>query len=304
MSEQFQQNSWKRPQRNFNSNNNYRGRGRGGNFRYQGRSEVNFARQEGNEIYYADNPNLRDVIIQQKLYHVNMANSAVRITIRIKGTPMKAVLDTGANVSIVTLSVVKKLRLTMGMPDGSKIIAVDQIKKNVISIVRDAPLSIQNARVPINLLVIEVPKDNLLLGTDWMDRYQADLSFFKKELRFWCKGQDFITPIEKNRISFASPNHGPEEYEINTAIMMVEQANQRLNQNYQVSEIRAFLKIAEDMGIVEKDLNNVKVKTETSEYEGFDSEMTWKDEVDIELDNILSDYNPAEALAAEKEGPE
>ena len=58
------------------------------------------------------------------------------------------------------------------------------------------------------------------------------------------------------------------------------------------------------MGIVEKDLNNVEVETETLEYEGFDSEMTWEDEVDIELDNILSDYSPAEALAAEKEGSE
>jgi len=58
------------------------------------------------------------------------------------------------------------------------------------------------------------------------------------------------------------------------------------------------------MGIVEKDLNNVEVETETSEYKGFDSEITWEDKIDIELDNILSDYNPAEALAAEKEGPE
>src|SRR6266542_2284943 len=166
MSERVQQNYGRGPPRNFNRNNNYQGRGRGGNQRYQGRNEVNFARQESNETYYADNPNSRDVIIQQKLYHVNMANSAVRTTIRIKGTPMKAVLDTRANVSIITLPVVKKLRLTMGLSDGSKIIAVDQTKKNVIGIVRDAPLSIQDARVPINLLVIEAPEDNLLLGTD------------------------------------------------------------------------------------------------------------------------------------------
>ena len=86
--------------------------------------------------------------------------------------------------------------------------------------------------------------------------------------------------------------------------MTKEQVNQQLNQNYQLSEIRAFLRIAEDMGILKKDLDNVEVETETSEYEGFDSEMTWKDKVDIELDNILSDYNSAEALAAEKEGPE
>ncbi len=122
-----------------------------------------------------------------------MTNSAIRITVRIKGTPMRAVLNTGANVSIVILSVVKKLHLTMGMPDGSKIIAVDQTKNNVISIVRDALLSIQDARVPVNLLVIEASEDNLLLRTNWMDWYQADLSFHRKELKFWCRGQDFIT---------------------------------------------------------------------------------------------------------------
>ncbi len=154
-----------------------------------------------------------------------MANLTVRTTVRVKGTPMKAVLNTGANVSIVTLPMVKKLRLTMGIPDESKIIAVDQTKKNIISIVRDAPLSIQDARVPVNLLVIEASENNLLLRTDWIDQYQANLSFHKKELRFQCKGQNFIIPIEKNRISFASPNHGPEEYEINMAIMTMEQVN-------------------------------------------------------------------------------
>ena len=54
-----------------------------------------------------------------------MANSAVRTTVRVKGIPMRAVLDTEVNVSIITLSVVKKLRLTMGMPNGNKIVAMD-----------------------------------------------------------------------------------------------------------------------------------------------------------------------------------
>ena len=109
----------------------------------------------------------------------------------------------------------------MGVLDGSKIIAVDQTKKNVIDIVRDTPLSIQDVRIPINLLVIEASEDNLLLETDWIDWYQVDLSFHKKELRFWYKGQDFIIPIKKNHISFTSPNYGPEEYEINMVIMTV-----------------------------------------------------------------------------------
>jgi len=98
-----------------------------------------------------------------------MANSAIRTIIRVKGIPIRTVLDTGANVSIVTLPIIKKLRLTMGVPNGSKIIAVDQTKKNIISIVRNMLLSIQNARVLINLLVIDALEDNLLLETDWMN---------------------------------------------------------------------------------------------------------------------------------------
>ena len=126
----------------------------------------------------------------------------------------------GANILIVTLPVVKKLWMTMKMPDRSKIIVVDQTKKSVIGIIKDVPLSIQDARILVNLLIIDVLEDSLLLGTDWIDRYQVDLSFHKKKLRFWYKEQDFITPIEKNHISFANSNHGPEEYEINMAIMI------------------------------------------------------------------------------------
>ncbi len=56
------------------------------------------------------------------------------------------------------------------------------------------------------------------------------------------------------------------------------------------------------MGIIEKDLNQVEVKTETSEYEeNFSSELIQEDKVDIKLDNILGNYNLTEVLAVETE---
>ncbi len=56
------------------------------------------------------------------------------------------------------------------------------------------------------------------------------------------------------------------------------------------------------MKMIEKDLNQVEVETETLENEEyFDPEMTWENEVNLELDNILSNYNLAEALVAETE---
>ena len=56
------------------------------------------------------------------------------------------------------------------------------------------------------------------------------------------------------------------------------------------------------MGIIKKDFNKVEVETEIESYkENFNSKLTQEDKVDIEEDNILNDYNPAEVLAAEIE---
>ncbi len=67
-----------------------------------------------------------------------MTNSAVRIVIRIKRILIKAIMDTEANIFIIILLVIKKLRMIMRISDKSKIIAINQIKKNVISIIKDA----------------------------------------------------------------------------------------------------------------------------------------------------------------------
>ena len=80
-------------------------------------------------------------------------------------------MDTGTNVFIITLLVVKKLHMTIRMSDRSKIITVDQIRKNVISIIKDISLLVQDARIPVNLLVIDVSENNLLLGIDWINQY-------------------------------------------------------------------------------------------------------------------------------------
>ena len=65
-------------------------------------------------------------------------------------------------------------------------------------------------------MVIDAPRAALLVGTDWLRRYSADLLFSKKRLVFESRGQKISTPIEYNQ-PIRSPNHKPEEYEVNTA---------------------------------------------------------------------------------------
>src|SRR6266498_6145376 len=104
----------------------------------------------------------------------------------------------------------------MSSADGSSIIAVDQAKKRVLSFVREAPLIIADARVPVDLMVIDAPRAALLVSTDWLRRYSADLLFSKKRLVFENRGKKLSTPIKYNQ-PIGSPNHKLEEYEVNTA---------------------------------------------------------------------------------------
>src|SRR6266540_3065290 len=104
----------------------------------------------------------------------------------------------------------------MSPADGSSIVAVDQTKKKVIGFIRGAFLAIANVRVPIDLMVIDASRAALLVGTDWLRRYSVNLLFSKKRLVFESREQKLSTPIEYNQ-PIRSPNHKPEEYEVNTA---------------------------------------------------------------------------------------
>ena len=51
--------------------------------------------------------------------------TTIRTTVRMKEHSIKTIIDTGANVSIVTYLIVKRFQLAIGLTDGSQIIAVD-----------------------------------------------------------------------------------------------------------------------------------------------------------------------------------
>jgi len=129
-----------------------------------------------------------------------MANdgTAIKTTVRMKGHPIKTIINTGINVSIITYPIVKRLQLAIGPADGNQIIAIDQQKKTVKRVIKEAPLAIADAKVPITLLVIDILESNILLGTDWMRRYDMELSFRKKNFTFEAKGQKIVTGLEFN----------------------------------------------------------------------------------------------------------
>jgi len=65
-------------------------------------------------------------------------------------------------------------------------------------------------------MIIDASRAALLVSTDWLRRYSADLLFNKKRLVFESRGQKLSIPIEYNQ-PIGSSNHKSEEYEVNTA---------------------------------------------------------------------------------------
>src|SRR6266498_5810032 len=88
----------KRPS-NFNQNIN-----RTGSWRLRQR-ESNYVKEDVR--YYAHDPEDRNV--EPVVYRVDMdqEGSAVQTTIQVKGHPVKAIVDSGVSVSIITLPIVK-----------------------------------------------------------------------------------------------------------------------------------------------------------------------------------------------------
>ena len=48
-------------------------------------------------------------------------------------------------------------------------------KVKVVGLVKETPLSVQYIRIPETLYVVEDTEIILILGTDWFNRYQADI---------------------------------------------------------------------------------------------------------------------------------
>jgi len=89
----------RKPPGGINRNNN-----RTGSWRPRQR-ESNYVKKDVR--YYAHDPEDRN--IEPVVYRVDMDQGglAVRTTVRVKGHPVKAIIDSGASVSIITLPIVK-----------------------------------------------------------------------------------------------------------------------------------------------------------------------------------------------------
>ncbi len=89
---------------------------------------------------------------------------------------MPTLIDTGTSVCVISEDLAKKLRLRIKLNDGTKVAPLGGGSKvKVIGLIPNAPIAVQNLHTPGPLYVMGGTESVVILGTDWMDRYQADI---------------------------------------------------------------------------------------------------------------------------------
>ena len=108
----------------------------------------------------------------------------IKVYIRIKGNVILAILDTGTCMSVVTKPLAVALELRWKLSTRNDIIVVDSKPQAAVRVVDGIPVVIAKAQNFISLQVINSALKTLLLGTDWLNKYKADVLSSTRKLRF------------------------------------------------------------------------------------------------------------------------
>ena len=103
------------------------------------------------------NNQLRKALGRRPVNNINGGNnkeSPCQTIVRLKGTPIKAIMDTGAVASVVSTSIVKALKLNYGKPDNIRLAAFNKTSSGVLGTIQNAPLAIEGVKIPIKLHVV------------------------------------------------------------------------------------------------------------------------------------------------------
>ncbi len=96
--------------------------------------------------------------------------------IKLKGISLPVLLDTGTLVSAISKDLAQKLQLKVKANDETRVLLLGgNPKVKVVDLIKEASLSVQHIRTPGTLYIVEGTETILILGTDWFNRYQADI---------------------------------------------------------------------------------------------------------------------------------
>ena len=105
-------------------------------------------------------------------------------------------------------------------------VIVDGQKSPTLEIVENAQLKIIDALVSINLHIVDLTKEELLIGSNWFSKYKADLILTENKLKFEAQGRKFEVKIINTTSNNAKVQWYKEDEDIEVIIVASDSNNE------------------------------------------------------------------------------
>ena len=113
---------------------------------------------------------------------------------QVDNQTVQLILDSGSAGSVISQKFLQKLKRKIDKPSVINMIGINGDKKKALGEISNLPITIQNQVLPANVVVSEATGYDLLVGNDWLTKYQANLSWKDWKLNFNKNGQMYEEP--------------------------------------------------------------------------------------------------------------
>jgi len=108
-------------------------------------------------------------------------------------------IDTGVELTVCIKKLAEKIDLTYRQDKVIELITIDGKKNYTCGIVEEANIKIVDVMVSMNIHIVDSKDETFLIGGDWLSRYQADLSYEKKEVTFKVQERKITVKLITNQ---------------------------------------------------------------------------------------------------------
>ena len=156
--------------------------------RHKGDTDEKISESEDNGVEITKK-NLKKVSIRQTKQLKKVRNqSTFRLYGKVRYQNIQIIIDIGVELTVYIKLLAKKLGLDYQKDKVIELITVDGKKNKTCGIAKKASIKIANVIVLINIYIIDSKDEAFLIERDWLNKYQADISYNKKEITFRVQG--------------------------------------------------------------------------------------------------------------------
>src|SRR5256714_15530957 len=120
----------------------------------------------------------------------------MRYNARMEGKVIEAIIDSGAEITVMSRGLIKKLGYEIEELSNIIIKSANDQKERSLEIIKRVEILLEGEEVTTDMKVIENSDELLILGSDWIKRNVKNIDIENEEMRIKEKYKIQVIPIE------------------------------------------------------------------------------------------------------------